>query len=102
MPSRPCLETGCGQLVPARRGVSRCPAHQRPRPSTAQRGYGPEHRRLRAQLVATYQPSDPCWRCDEPLGPDPSVLDLGHTDDRHGWTGLEHAACNRGRIEPTR
>ncbi len=97
MPIRPCLEPDCPTLIPAQRGVSRCPTHQRPRPTTTQRGYDGTHRRLRTQLLATYQPSDPCWRCGQPLGPDPSVLDLGHTDDRQGWMGLEHRECNRGQ-----
>jgi hypothetical protein len=100
MPARPCLEPGCPALLSARRGVSRCPAHQRPRPTTTQRGYGPAHRRLRDQLIATYQPTDLCWRCGQPLGPDSSMLDLGHTDDRLGYMGLEHAACSRGHRLP--
>ena len=94
---RPCLEPGCPQLTPA----TRCPAHtrakDRQRGTTTARGYGTEHAALRAQLIATYDPADPCWRCDQPLGGDPAQLDLGHTDDRHGWQGLEHRACSRGK-----
>jgi hypothetical protein len=61
---------------------------------TVQRGYGQEHRRLRARLLATYQPSDPCWRCGWPLGPDRDAIQLGHRDGQVGYGGLEHRACN--------
>jgi hypothetical protein len=93
---RPCLD--CGRLSPR----SRCPdcerARNRRRGSTTQRGYGDEHQRLRAQLIATYSPDDPCARCSEPLGDDPDVLDLGHIDgDPTRYSGLEHRECNRAR-----
>jgi hypothetical protein len=101
MPSRICLEPGCPVLIPARRGVSRCPHHQAiheaRRGTTTCRGYGWQHRLLRAQLLAAYSPTDPCWRCGQPLGDDPRLLDLGHTEERDGWMGLEHAACSRGK-----
>jgi hypothetical protein len=101
MISRPCLEPGCPTLIPVRPGVSRCPHHQAiheaRRGTTTQRGYDAAHRRLRAHLLAAYQPTDPCWRCGQPLGDDPRLLDLGHTEERDGYTGLEHADCNRGR-----
>jgi hypothetical protein len=91
--NRPCLD--CGRLSPK----TRCPpcnrARDRKRGTTSQRGYNAEHQRLRAHLVATYHPSDLCPKCGLPLGPDPTMLDLGHTDDRQGWTGLEHRAHNR-------
>jgi hypothetical protein len=61
---------------------------------TVARGYGEPHRRLRVRLLATYKPSDPCPRCGQPLGHDRTMLDLGHTDDRRAWTGLEHRDCN--------
>jgi hypothetical protein len=90
---KPCLD--CGALSPN----TRCPTHtrakSRARGTTTARGYGTEHARLRAQLVATYHPSDLCPKCGQPLGPAPSLLDLGHTDDRQGWTGLEHREHNR-------
>jgi len=90
-----CLERDCPTLTP----TTRCPTHtrakDRARGTTTQRGYGKEHAALRAHLVATYHPDDPCPKCGLPLGPDPSMLDLGHTEGRKGWTGLEHRAHNR-------
>jgi hypothetical protein len=72
--------------------------------STTQRGYGWPHRKLREALLARWRPGDPCARCGQPMlyrwiiGPDGkqvSAIDLGHTEDRTGYTGLEHRACNR-------
>lgn len=63
---------------------------------TADRGYGSSHQKARLRALRTYSPTDLCWRCGEPLGSDPSKLDYGHTDDRSGYGGLEHANnCNR-------
>lgn len=70
----------------------RCARHRR---TTTQRGYGPIHQRVRAREVARYRPTDLCPRCNQELGADPDALDLGHTDDRRGYQGLEHASCNR-------
>src|SRR5829696_1134764 len=87
MPRRRCLD--CPRLTTR----SRCPAHERR--TTTQRGYGWQHQQARVQAIANYQPSDPCPRCGLPLGPDPTMLDLGHTQDRQGYLGLMHAPCNR-------
>ena len=57
--------------------------------------YGREHAAVRRGLLAAYEPTDPCWRCGFPLGPDPSRIDCGHRDDGPGWAGLEHAKCSR-------
>jgi hypothetical protein len=57
--------------------------------------YTSEQKTLRRALLAVYAPTDPCWRCGRPLGPDPSLIDLGHRDDRSGYAGLEHSKCNR-------
>jgi hypothetical protein len=58
--------------------------------------YDREHEQVRRALLSSYHPDTPCPRCDQPLGIDPSALDLGHRDDGAGWNGLEHARCNRG------
>ena len=72
--------------------------------TTAQRGYGTAHQQTRARLLKAWRPGDPCARCGQPMlyrwlltpdGKKVSALDLGHTDDRAGYTGLEHRACNR-------
>ncbi len=57
--------------------------------------YTSEQKAVRRALLAVYDPADPCARCDRPLGPNPSRIDLGHVDDRSGYSGLEHARCNR-------
>jgi len=62
--------------------------------SAADRGYGSEHRKLRAQLLATYQPGVTlCWRCGKPISDPPHRIHLGH-DDNRVWRGLEHLICN--------
>jgi hypothetical protein len=65
--------------------------------STTARGYGWTHQQLRAALLATYSPSQPCPRCGRPLGPWPELLDLGHLDGtaKTAYAGLEHRRCNR-------
>jgi hypothetical protein len=57
--------------------------------------YGRDHEAIRSALLAAASPTDPCWRCGQPLGRDRSKIDLGHRDDGPGWAGLEHAKCNR-------
>jgi hypothetical protein len=72
--------------------------------TTTQRGYGASHQRLLRTLLARWRPGDPCARCGQPMlqrwtvnadGRRASAIELGHTDDRRGYTGLEHRACNR-------
>ena len=108
MSTRPCAGPTPGmpcptrQLVTAKPGsktAARCMGcrrrYEQQRGTSSQRGYGTQHQRLRATLLATYHPGDPCPRCGLPLGNNPSKLDLGHTDTRRGYRGLEHATCNR-------
>lgn len=63
--------------------------------STTARGYGAKHqaeRKRLAPIVARGQ--TPCAKCGDLIVP-PEPWDLGHTDDRTGWTGPEHQDCNR-------
>jgi hypothetical protein len=71
--------------------------------TTTQRGYGSGHQKLRAALLAVLSPGTPCPQrfgdgttCGEPMWPGQD-LHLGHTDDRAGYIGLVHAACNLRR-----
>lgn len=73
------------------------------RASTTQRGYGWSHQQIQARLIAAWRPGDPCARCGRPMlerwtisktGKRISAIHLGHTDDRTGYTGLEHMTCN--------
>jgi hypothetical protein len=72
------------------------------RGTTTQRGYHYQHQKLRAALLARWQPGDPCARCGLPMwhkqrwlnGKLIAAIHLGHTADRTGYTGLEHDTCN--------
>jgi len=64
--------------------------------SSARRGYGQAHRRLRRLVgLAVTRGGATCARCGNPIRPGDS-WDLGHDDvDRSRYTGPEHRACNR-------
>lgn len=91
-----CLEPGCGSLTKR----TRCRDHERAkdkaRGSAAARGYGTEHRAIRAEwvpLVATGHVK--CWRCGDYIAAG-APFDLGHDDeDRSKYRGPEHLSCNR-------
>ena len=62
---------------------------------TTARGYGWLHQRTRAAwapLVAAGEVA--CARCGGWIAPG-HPWDLGHTEDRTGYTGPEHRSCNR-------
>lgn len=64
-----------------------------PKANTTQRGYGADHRALRDALLP-HAIGTLCPRCGFIMEADDD-LDLGHTDDRDGYNGIEHAHCNR-------
>jgi hypothetical protein len=55
--------------------------------------YSGPHQAIRRALLP-YAYGRPCPRCGRPMLPG-QKLDLGHTDDRAGYSGIEHARCNR-------
>lgn len=63
---------------------------------TIANGYGREHKRARKLWAARLATAGqlPCPRCGKPVT-SAMPWDLGHTDDRSGYTGPEHVACNR-------
>ncbi|MDF7665719.1 hypothetical protein [Bifidobacterium sp. ESL0745] len=98
MPMRRCAWANCPQLVPV--GQRYCMvhrrAHEQARGSASRRGYGKAHqaerekwKRLMSQGVRPI-----CKRCGLPVFPW-QAWDLGHNDARTGWSGPEHAHCNR-------
>lgn len=55
--------------------------------------YSGPHQAIRRALLP-YAYGRPCPRCGQPMLPG-QKLDLGHTDDRAGYSGIEHSRCNR-------
>lgn len=87
-----CSTTGCSKLVD--RGLcNKCQREKdQARGSTAQRGYGAEHRRTRAALLEDAY-GRPCPHCGERMWPH-QELHLDHTEDRKGYRGIVHGHCN--------
>lgn len=77
---------GCQGIATQRRNA---------RAPRASRGYDAAHDRKRAELLAAFQPGDPCALCGQPMA-SKANLDLAHNENRDGWKGLAHARCNRG------
>ncbi len=57
--------------------------------------YDAAHAAIRKAMLASRQPGDRCARCGRLLPADPAKIDLGHRDDRAGYSGLECSKCNR-------
>lgn len=93
-----CRTPGCPTLIhrDAYRGM--CPPCQRnydkARGTKAERGYGADHQRARADLVRQMNAGVTirCWRCDAVLTP--TTLHLDHTTDRTNYRGPACDACN--------
>lgn len=90
MAMRVCID--CPKLTTK----TRCPdcerAKDRARGSAAERGYGREHRALRAEL-APQAIGKTCHFCGEPMLAG-QALALDHTEDRTGYRGMVHLSCN--------
>lgn len=55
--------------------------------------YDRRHHVARAEAAKRHSPADLCARCGQPLGPISSALHYDH-DERGGYLGFSHAACN--------
>lgn len=64
----------------------------RNRPRSA--AYGSAHAKARKAAAARHDPSHPCTRCGQPLGPMGPSLHLDHSADRRSYLGFAHARCN--------
>ncbi len=65
-----------------------------PRGTSTQRGYGTHHMKLRKQIKPLVDAGQAtCWRCGQPIQPG-QPWHLGHNDQRTGYNGPEHQACN--------
>lgn len=59
------------------------------------RVYGNSHVKARALAAQHHEPSHPCARCGQPLGPMGPWLHYDHADNRaDGYIGFSHRACN--------
>lgn len=95
MTLRVCPQPGCGTLTTGGPCSDHAKAADRARGPRQARGYDRAHdaERRRWQAELAIRPIQ-CARCGQPINPG-EPFDLGHTDDRTGWTGPEHPRCNR-------
>lgn len=72
------------------------PRTPKPKRTTAERGYGQEHRKAREALIPYVMSGQAtCARCKAAILPS-EKWDLGHDDrDRTRYQGPEHVSCNR-------
>lgn len=82
---RPCVQPGCGTLVPRGRCALHRQQHERYREKVADRGYGGRHRRWRALILAR-EPL--CRDCGKPSTDADHIIPLSMGGD---WS-LENGA----------
>ena len=92
-----CPATNCPNLI--NRNERYCTKHAREyetrRGTAHRRGYGHTHRQLRTRWEPLVQSGKvSCAKCGQLILPT-EPWDLGHTRNRDGYTGPEHARCNR-------
>lgn len=101
---RVCKQSGCPVLVDGGYCDEHRRAHlravDRQRGSRQTRGYGVQHTRLRARWAPRVAAGVVDCHAEQCVMPARLILpgmpwDLGHAPDRRGWTGPEHARCNR-------
>jgi hypothetical protein len=69
-------------------------ANGKPKASRHRRGYGRAHEYRRKAIEPTVLTGKAvCCRCGEPIKPS-DEWHLDHTDDRKGYLGVAHKACN--------
>jgi len=95
---RVCPKPGCPELIPPT--AKGCLAHRREyetrRGTRQERGYGPEHDRLRADWQRRIDSGEVVY-CARGCGTQITgrAFDLGHADDRATYNGPECRTCNR-------
>jgi hypothetical protein len=55
--------------------------------------YDTRHQQARKAAAKQHQPTDPCARCGQPLGPMGRWLHYDH-DETGGYLGFSHSRCN--------
>lgn len=94
-----CSQPGCPELTDKRHCDQHAAQYERARGTRQQRGYGPEHDRLRAKWKPKVEAG--LVDCANPvcLAGIRRILpgqpwQLGHTPDRTAYRGPEHKLCN--------
>lgn len=97
MAGRRCPTKGCPTILT--RGQRYCPTHLREyearRGTPTQRGYGADHRALRARWQARIDAGElvHCVTCGATLTR--QAWDLGHDEAKSRWIGPQCVPCNR-------
>jgi hypothetical protein len=89
-----CTEPGCPELTDGGRCETHRSAYEQRRGTRQARGYGQAHVKLRAQWKRKVDRAEVnCARCGVLILPGADWA-LDHADDRTGYLGPSHKACN--------